>query len=174
MCFKGNGPTVQRTSLSITLSHNKTEQDDTHGESRAPLSVFVASRAEQIAEQSAELSTAVVPCRTWRGPFSQHDSAVQNGAMLEPGPLNYKSRKQQKKKVPHVNIQCKITKRLATTQGRPAPTHSCRQSQHGECDEQQQWTNGLGGVRGGNGGTKQSHELLSGRGILNLCSKTNS
>lgn len=43
-----------------------------------PLSVFVASRAEQIAEQSAELSTAAVLCRTWQGPFSQHDSAVQN------------------------------------------------------------------------------------------------
>ena len=82
------GPSYKQR-VSITLRHNKTEQDSTHRDSRAPpLSVFVASRAEQIAEQSAELSTAVVPCRTWRGPFSQHDSAVQNGAILEPSPLN--------------------------------------------------------------------------------------
>lgn len=78
-----------------SLDHAEPQQNRTglhaHGDSRAPLSVFVASRAEQIAEQSAELSTAVVPCRTWLGPFSQHDSAVQNGAILEPGPLNYKS-----------------------------------------------------------------------------------
>lgn len=34
------GPTVQ-TSLSITLRHNKTEQDSTHGDSRAPLSLYL-------------------------------------------------------------------------------------------------------------------------------------
>lgn len=33
-----------------------------------PLCVFAASRAEQIADQSAELSTAAVLCRTWQGP----------------------------------------------------------------------------------------------------------
>lgn len=74
-----------------SFDHTEPQQNrtglHTHRDSRAPLSVFVASRAEQIAEQSAELSTAVVPCRTWQGPFSQHDSAVQNGAILEPGSI---------------------------------------------------------------------------------------
>lgn len=69
--FKVSG---QTTSYATT----KKEERYRHRDSTAPLSVFVASRAEQIAEQSAELSTAVVLCRTWRGPFSQHDSAVQN------------------------------------------------------------------------------------------------
>lgn len=71
--LKGNGWTTTTT---------KYRQRATQGDSRAPLSVFVASRAEQIAEQSAELSTAAVLCRTWQGPFSQHDSAVQNWARL--------------------------------------------------------------------------------------------
>lgn len=135
MYFKGNGPAAQTMRLPVTLSHNKTEQKYTHGDSRAPLSVFVASRAEQIAEQSAEFSTAVIPCRTWRSPFSQHDSAVQIGAILEPSPLDYESRN---KESSYINIQCKKNKqkRLATAKGRKqlTPAHSC-QSQHTERDE---------------------------------------
>ena len=104
--FKGNGPNAQSVSLLIALSHNTTEL---HAQ-RQPSPSFPgweASRAEQLAEQSAELSTAVVPCRTWPGPFPQHDSAGQNGAILKPGPLDYKSRRKQKNKVSRIRIQRK-------------------------------------------------------------------
>lgn len=59
------------------VSHNKKKRTILREPTELPLPVFVASRAEQIVEQSAELSIAVVLCRTWQGPFSQHDSAEQ-------------------------------------------------------------------------------------------------
>lgn len=61
------------------LNHSEPQQQQkkmtAQGETADSLSLFLTSRAEQIAEQSAELSTAVVLCRTWQSPFSQYDSA---------------------------------------------------------------------------------------------------
>lgn len=137
----------------------------------------MASRAEQIAEQSAELSTAVVPCRTWRGPFSQHDSAVQNGAILDQGPLDYKSKKNKTKEVSRINIQCKIIntrdwQRLQVEKElNPNPLLSSKPTQNVTSNSSgQKCRVGLRVMKEQN----KSHEIFSGRGILNLCSKTNS
>lgn len=54
---------------------NRGKQTKGERDRESPVWVLVASRAEQIAEQNAELSTAILLCRTWRGPFSQRDSA---------------------------------------------------------------------------------------------------
>lgn len=94
--FKGERAHVQTMGLSITLNHNRAGLRTLTA--KPPHTVFVASRAEQIAEHSAELFHSVRPCRTWRGPFSQHDSALQNGATLYPGPLNNKSREEKRKR----------------------------------------------------------------------------
>lgn len=87
---------------SLNHSEPRPNRSELHAQRAEPLHqphpVFVASRAEQIAEQSAEFSTAVVPCRTWQSPFSQHDSAVQNGAILESTRLQVPKNKKKKGK----------------------------------------------------------------------------
>lgn len=87
---------------SLNHSEPRPNRSELHAQRAEPLHqpypVFVASRAEQIAEQSAEFPTAVVPCRTWQSPFSQHDSAVQNGAILESTRLQVPKNKKKKGK----------------------------------------------------------------------------